>query len=552
LTAAFRDGDLDGIASQHTEYDIPLPQGRLAAMFSNLLAVLRRVVALGVSKELVLAFGLFAVVSLVMLCLPAWRRREQAAWRGEGRFGLATLFAAAAFRLSVVMAVVGSLAAALMAQKGLFSEKHGCVTQRNYEAVQTKWGVSHEQSDLAVHHYIMHKKVEEELADDSTRERWLDERQPALTDEERIPISDETFAAPPRKQDEPVDLHRVARRTVAWVREQVAQDSITTCEAVIGIRSSPRRLGNATYAGYEDSWYLKYGIRNTAGFETAAVLRFPLPAEGSGLFDRLSVKVNGQDWLSNVRYRNGALEWRMLMPAGKEWAVEIGYQSRGLEYFRYKPGNMRSRCLVTVNVDGIDARRLNFPIGSMPPRDDLKSLSGSKYALHWDLSYAVSNLDIGLIIPSEEQPGYYITNLLGAAPVAVALLALMLFVTRRLTSGKLQLLPVCLVLGAFYAGNALLANLNDMVTEFPAAFAIAVLPIVAAVWLFWRKIDGRGFTSAQSAALYAVFAVFYPMASLSGEGGTLVYVLYTVLLLYVLGLVAWNLTRKTAAAEEAA
>jgi hypothetical protein len=121
----------------------------------------------------------------------------------------------------------------------------------------------------------------------------------------------------------------------------------------------------------------------------------------------------------------------------------------------------------------------------------------------------------------------------------------MLLLTRWLISERLHLLPVCLVLVAFYIGNALLANLNDVVTAFPMAFAVAILPITVAVGFFWRRIDGPAFLGTQSSVLYALFAVFYPLASLSEEaGGTMLHVLYAALLLYLLALVAWQAARK--------
>jgi len=522
-------------------------------MYSSFIDIAHRVLGYGLAKHLVWLVPLLAAFAAVMLCLPSWRRLEKAAREGRAWFGLFVLLFGAGFRLVVAGTVIGYLAAALLIQRGLFSEKHGRVTERNYEAVKTKWGVPHEQYDLRVRHYVMRKVIEEELADGSTRQRVLDERQPARGTEPRIVLDEEVIPQPADREERRRNPRRVVRRVTALVRHAVEQDSIETADVQIALRSNPRRLGGAAYAGYSDTWSLSYGVRNRAETATQAHFRFRLPADGYGLYDRLVVKVDGKDWIPNIRYTDGGLEWRSVMQPGQTHAVEVGYASRGLEYFRYKPGSMRERCVVTVNVEGIDARRLNFPIGSMPPKDDLKKLSGSSYALHWDLSRAVSNLDIGIIVPAAEQPGYHITRLLEGAPLGLMLLGLLLLVTRGLLARRFDLLPVSLVLLAFYIAHALLANLNDVVPSFPVAFALSMLPVTAAVAIFWRRIDGVGFLSTQSGALVGLFTILYPLAALSGEAsGSLLHVLYAALVLYLIGLFAATVAARPAAAPSAA
>jgi hypothetical protein len=252
------------------------------------------------------------------------------------------------------------------------------------------------------------------------------------------------------------------------------------------------------------------------------------------------VKVDGQDWIPRVRYGEGCLKWKVVMQPAESRKVEIGYASRGLQYLRYKPGNMRERCLVAMTLHGVPPGRLDYPIGSMPPLEDRSKLPGDNYTLHWDLSRAVSNYDIGIAMPRAEQPGYFVTQVLGAAPIGLVLLALMLLLTRWLIAGRLDLLPVSLALIAFYIGNALLANLNDVIASFALAFAVGTVPLGVAVCVFWWTMDGRGFLAAQSAALYLLLALIYPLLALSSASGTLLYFLYTILFIYVVGLVAWR------------
>ena len=550
-------------------------------MYTNFTAIAQRVFGSGPLKHLVWAVPLLAVIAFLLLTSAPWRRIERAAREGRARLALLTLFLAGLFRLAVMATVVAVLAAALVVQEGLFSEKHGRVTSLNYEAVQTKWGVPHHQRDLSVAHFVMRRVIEEELADGSVRERPLDEWQPPKADEQRVVLDEEVIPDPPGVEPDKLSPRRLARRRTVLRRQQLDQDSIPRSEATIDLESNPRRLGGAVYAGYNDTWRLAYEVHNRSPHATQAIMSFPLPAEGHGLFNNLSVAVEGEDWLPRARYSGGRLAWRVEMPAQSKRTVVVGYASRGLEHFRYRPNDLREQCLIAVNVKGIAARRLNFPIGSMPPKDDLTALSGDTYTLRWDLSRAITNLDVGIIVPTEPQQGYHVTRVLSRAPAGLAMLALLLVLTRWLISGRLDLFAVALVLAAYYVSHALLANLNDVLSPFLLVFALSAVPMALAATWFWRAVDRRDKPSGappssgpadagsraptcsgvpsdsgtllpcQSSALVWVWLVGYPLIALYEDAaGTLSYALAAAAVIYLLVLVARR--KWTARAEEKA
>lgn len=508
-------------------------------MYTTFVSVLRRVAGYDAASYLLWLAPLGALLALLFLTNPSWRRIERAAAEGRSRIGLLVLLLAGAFRFAVMGAVVAALAAALMVQEGLFSEKHGRVTERNHEAVRTKWGVAHHQRDLEVRQYAMREVLQEENAQGNVRERLLDNWRVPQASEDTTTLDEQSIPDPPNVDPEKLNPRRIVRRTRLLRRELMPGDSIRRSEVTLDLTNSPRRLGGAVYAGYEDAWRFTYHVRNTTGKATQAVMRFPLPADGRGVFDRLSLTLDGEDWLPKAWLSQGALEVRLAMKPSETRAVGVQYNSRGLGHFRYRPGDLRERCLVTVNVHGIPAQRLNFPIGSMPPKEDLTRLSGSDYTLHWDLSRAVTNLDVGIIVPSAPQPGYHVAHLLGRAPVGLALLAAALFLTRWMLGRRLDLLPVALVLVAYYVAHALLANLNDLTPTFSHAFGLSMLPLGGAGVVFWWLLNGSRGRAVCSSALVLVFFVAYPLISLSGDAtGTLTYLLYSALVVYVLALAA--------------
>jgi len=160
----------------------------------------------------------------------------------------------------------------------------------------------------------------------------------------------------------------------------------------------------------------------------------------------------------------------------------------------------------------VPRERLNFPIGAMSPDDDLAKLSGEEYTLHWDLSRAVTNFSIGVIVPPPKQPGFEVARLLADAPPGLALLALLLVLTRLLLGARVEMLPLGLSVTAAYLAYTAFAGVSDMAGSFPAAFAAGfALPAFAGAAL-WLGRDGRGLLGAQSAALHVLFTAGYPLA----------------------------------------
>ena len=492
-----------------------------------------------------------AIIIIAIIVVPnlAWRRKIEADKKAPGIWALLRLFFTTFLDLTLGLAALGILVIALLVQHGLFSEKHGRVTDRNAEAVRSKWGIPHEQYDLSVRHYVMQTKKVEVLANDTTKEIFLEEREPAIGEEDEIIISEEVLVNLTEEEAEKKPSE-VVRRITKKVRREVKQDSIPAADVNIIIKSNPRQLGGAVYPGYDDQWLFNYQVENRSAYSTQAVFRFPVPGEGHGIFDRLIVRVNGTDYLPQISYHDGDLEWRMVMKPIDKQTVDIGYNSRGLEYFRYRPSDMRQHCKVAVKLEGVDSKRLNFPIGSMPPMDDLKTISGDNFTLNWDLSRAVTNLDIGVMIPVEPQPGYYITRILWKAPIGLALMCLIIFVTRRLLGAPFALLPLVAVGLSYYITNILLANLNDIITSFTLAFILSTVPITIFVFIFWWLLDNSRFMAVQSGVIFGLFSAGYPLAMLAGAySGTILHIEYLVLLVYAMILLIFQLKKLSGLAQ---
>ncbi|GEM_PF-1193484 len=481
-----------------------------------------------------LAPTVLLLTALILGSRP-WRRRIDALGQAQGRWAALLLLVVNFLRLAAGAGIVGVLCLFLLVEAGLFAERHGRVTQRNYDAVKSKWGVAHEQRELSVAHYVWQRVTVEEFAGGGSRRVTEDGPRPEDHSLDQEVLSDETFDVVLDEDGRPRNPRAVSRRKVTRQARCVGRGGIESADIDLTITRTPRYLGGAGYAGFEDDCTFAYTVANRTGRSTYAVFRFPLPGGGQGLFNELAVSEDGEPLLDSVTYADEALRWSRLMQAGEKVGLTVHYESRGLEYFRYWPGNLRRHYRVRAHLRGIAPERLNFPIGSMSPDTDLDALSGEDYELAWDLSNAVTNYSIGVIVPAPRQPGFEVARLLRQAPVGLALLAGSLVVTRLLLGAGASILAIGLCVLAHYLGYATTAHVSDLVNSFPGAFAWGMALPTAAGAGFWLARDRWTWAGVQSASLHVLFTLGYPLAVwVEDLSGTILHLGYSALAAYVM------------------
>ncbi len=495
-------------------------------MYVTVMHTLRAFLGADVRLRLALLGGLgILVVGLAAWVTPAFRA-SLAAWRAARgwRANLASL-AVGLFKVLALFVFVRLAAVAMHNQAQGFEQQYGRVTEKNRSAVLMKWGSPHEQHELQVTHtrqriwVTRQVKPLAEKSDIATESFWKDETPPVQAIEGRLPTVIST-------QEE--------------IREvDVPQKSVVSADVSVQVRNNPRQLGHANYAGYDDTWALRYLVANLSDYPTTAYLRFPLPAE-TGIFDELYLRLDGSNCLDRSKSDGGALFWEAAMAPGARQVVEIGYRSRGLEHLRYIPRRMSQtgHYRVSIQVDGIPADRLDYPIGSMPPAEQLGDLRGSSYTLTWKLDNALTSYDIGIKLPMAEQPRYHYARLMSEAPVALALL-LALFVLPRLILGAPVSVGTAVILGtAYFLLYTLMGHLADVLSGFARPFAIAAALLTVLVAWFRLRAPGPRLLRVQDAVGFGVFAVLFPLAVIDGDRTALwMQLLQVLMLLYLCALV---------------
>ena len=492
----------------------------------------------GKMKMLVILAFLVAITGLVLWSAPAFREwfRRLAA-RGGWR-GILVAIPAGLYKLLLVLLIARFLMVAMGYQARVFEHEHGRLTEKNRSAVLMKWGSPHEQRELHVSFtrkrtwMIRQLKLPDEIDHEGrviegrifSESYWKDEEQPVQAVEGKLPNVIST------REDE---------RDVA-----VEQRSIRSADVAITVVNNPRRLGNANYAGYEDTWLLKYLVANEQDEPITAHMKFRLPNDRD-LYNDFRLTVDAEDMIGRVKPDGAILAWEVDLEPGQKVAVDIGYNSRGLEHLRYVPKRMTptGHYRVAVTIKGIPGARMDYPIGSMPAAETLQEMTGDAYTLHWMLDNALTSYDIGLKLPEARQPNYHIAHLMDEAPLGLAMI-LVLLIVPRLASGRSLSVPVVLMVSiAYYLFYTFMGRLADVVIGgtalgFTPGFLVSAAVLLAVV-AFFRSRDRSGrFLPVQDVAAFAVLVIGYPLAVISEDTAFWMQLFYIALLFYVCVLIA--------------
>lgn len=493
-------------------------------MYEFFMHTLRRLFGSGLLRlSMTVAVGLL-VLGLVMWSSGAFRQWCRAAQQRTDWRAVALSVGRGLFKLLLVFVLARVLIVALDYRAVLFEHECGRITDRNRDAVLMKWGGPNEQRELSV---------------SFTEKRTWVSRTIKLPGEKGQVIQQEYW-----KEEEPqllpVDgqLPSVVSRREQERNETVHQRGVEQADIDILVRDNPRQLGNANYAGYDDQWRLKYVIVNRHSRPVTATVAYVFP---SPYCDKVKVLVDGKDVTDQVAADNDESTWSIAMDAGARSTIEVSYESRGLEHLRFIPQRrvLTPHYRVSIRVQGIPARRLDFPIGSMPSLEKLSDIDGDDYTLTWNLDNAMTSLDIGVKLPVAEQPGYLYRRLLAAAPVGLLLLLLLLAGPRLIAGEAFGLPVVALVLVAYVLFNTLLVSLAGLNIDFARALAIAAGVLLACTALF-RLLDRSDVRAAVRDALWFAFvAIGYSLISICDSERAALYmqIVWIGLLVYMAALV---------------
>jgi inner membrane protein involved in colicin E2 resistance len=304
--------------------------------------------------------------------------------------------------------------------------------------------------------------------------------------------------------------------------------------------SDLRRKGLVWYSLYDvlfDAHYSYVHREWTPGWMT---VRFAFP-DKSAIYDNFRFVVNGKDYAGAIEPSDGSATAFFPIKQGDEVKIELGYKSRGLDSWRYRPTPTVARLRdFDLNLR-THFRDIDFPEQTLSPSSRKATADG--WALRWRFTQIVSGFDVGMATPQRIQPGELASALAFSAPISLLFYFLVLYVLATLRRIDIHPINYFFLAGAFYAFHLLFAYSVDHLTV-EAAFALCSAVSIGLCISYLRLVVSPSFALREAALAQVVYLIGFSLAHFfEGFTGLTVTVLAIVtlfVLMQLTGRVRWS------------
>jgi hypothetical protein len=283
-------------------------------------------------------------------------------------------------------------------------------------------------------------------------------------------------------------------------------------------------------------------------------IRFPFP-DSQGVYDGFRFVVDGVDRSPEVRPTNGEVAMVVPVEPGQVVTLEVGYRSRGMREWTYRPTRDVGRVEDFALVMTTDFTAIDYPSLTMSPSSRTPTATG--WSLDWTFARLVSGYGIGMVMPEHVQPGQLAADMSFSAPLSLGLFFLWIFVLGLLRKVEIHPINYLFVAGGFFAFDLLFAYTADHLPV-EAAFALASVVSVGLVVSYLRLVVGRRFALVEAGIAQLLYQVGFSLAhfeaGLTGLTITVLGVLTLFALMQLTGRIQWSqvLSPKRAATPEPA
>lgn len=300
-----------------------------------------------------------------------------------------------------------------------------------------------------------------------------------------------------------------------------------------------RKKGLLWYSTYRIFFTGKYRVRNTTDETRDIYFSYGFPAP-DGLYDNFSFIVNGVKE-KNLYPSAGTILNRIRMAPGQVSAVEISYDSQGLDNWWYIFGNEVSqikdfRLVMLTDFDDID-----FPEYSISP--GLKEKQKNGWKLTWQYANLISGIQIGMDMPKKLNPGPFASRVSYFAPISLFLFLFLMFIITTIRKIRLHAMHYFFMATGFFSFHLLLGYLVDHV-NIHAAMAVCSLVSVGLVISYMRLVAGVRFALLETGISQFVYLVLFSYAffleGFTGLAVTVCSILTLFIVMQLTGRIDWD------------
>jgi inner membrane protein involved in colicin E2 resistance len=287
---------------------------------------------------------------------------------------------------------------------------------------------------------------------------------------------------------------------------------------------------------FEGAW--TYEHESDQPGELFVGFQFP---DANGLYDNFSFVVDGHDLARELHPENGRVQAKIPVEPGQKVTLAIGYGSRGMDNWEYRPTEGVSN-LENFRVDmTTDFTDIDFPVHGMSPSARKQTDTG--YALTWDFNQVVTGNSIGMVMPSRIQPGELASTMSLSAPVSLFFFFLVLFVFGTMRNIDIHPVNYLLLGGAFFSFHLLFSYSVDHLHVVPA-FIIASVASIVLVVSYIRLVVSSRFAFLETGIAQLIYLVGFSLAhfwdGFTGLTVTVLSVLTLGVVMQLTGRIKWS------------
>jgi inner membrane protein involved in colicin E2 resistance len=313
-----------------------------------------------------------------------------------------------------------------------------------------------------------------------------------------------------------------------------------------------RQKGLLWYSTYKVNFGGVYVFHNPSDKEQSVTFGLKFPSS-QAIYDDMVFAVD--DVPVSVTNEKGSASGAVKLAAGKSATLKIGYQSKGLDEWRYSFGSTEvtqvHNFVLSMKTNFKD---IDFPDNTLSPSE--KHTTGTGWDLNWSYKNLVSGFQIAMVMPEHLQPGPLAGKISLFAPVSLFFFFFIMFIITTMRGIELHPMNYFFLAAAFFSFHLLLAYLVDHVS-IHAAFAVSSVVSVFLVVSYLRLVIGMQFASREAAVAQFVYLVMFSYAfflkGFTGLAITIGSVITLFVVMQVTGRIRWTerFAVKTATEAEA-
>ncbi len=333
--------------------------------------------------------------------------------------------------------------------------------------------------------------------------------------------------------------HTTTKKTVDVVQRAEAVDPAKSRIAV-DLHLDQRRKGLLWFPLYDVAFRGAWEYHHTQSEPRDLRIALSLP-DKSGMYDDFRFAIDGVDLAAGLRPHDGLVATTVAVKPGQTVAIEIGYRSRGMQEWIYRPTSDVGQIADFDLKMTTDFSDIDFPKLTMSPSS--KTPKGAGYELGWTFSRLVAGYGIGMVMPSRVQPGELASRMSFSAPVSLGLFLVVVYVVTLLRKIELHPINFLFVAAAFFSFNLLFGYTADRLPV-EGAFLLSSAVSVGLVASYLRLVVGSRFAFLEAGMAQLLYQVGFSFAHFfdgyTGLSITVLVVLTLFFLMQLTGRLSWS------------